>query len=83
MIKTSGFFAFDNMTKFLGCGSSYREIHNKIGMDISRSNPAIMFLSISLPFDEILDHTATFTASEQAFDGVLVVIIHGQRSLAD
>lgn len=46
-------------------------------MDISLFNPAVIYFSVSLPFDEILDHTSSITAFAQAFDGVLVVIIQG------
>jgi hypothetical protein len=46
-------------------------------MDISLFNPAVIYFSGSLPFDEILDHTSSITAFAQAFDDVLVVIIYG------
>jgi len=46
-------------------------------MDISLFNPAVIYFSVSLPFDEIFDHTSSITAFAQAFDSVLVVIIQG------
>jgi hypothetical protein len=52
-------------------------------VNIGLFNPAVICLSVSFPFDEILDHTFSITAFAQAFDGVLIVIIHGGRTAAD
>jgi hypothetical protein len=42
------------------------KIFNETRVDISLFNPAVICLSVSLPFDEILDHTSSTTTFAQS-----------------